>query len=111
MPTATRSHSDVFDINPRTGALILGKNRLDDYAEKYLSEHYPQALEAPTAIPVDELIKESGLRIKKAYLSASSDVFACCVLVDGEVTTYEPTTGQFTQTFYPAGTIVVDPQS
>ena len=111
MPTATRSHSDVFDINPRTGALILGKNRLDDYAEKYLTEHYPQALEAPTAIPVDELIKESGLRIKKAYLSASSDVFACCVLVDGEVTTYEPTTGQYTQTFYPAGTIVVDPQS
>lgn len=111
MPTTTRSHSDVFDINPRTGALILGRNRLDDYAEKYLSKHYPQALEAPTAIPVDELIKESGLRIKKAYLSASSDVFACCVLVDGEVTTYEPSTGQYTQTFFPAGTIVVDPQS
>lgn len=111
MPAAKHSHSDVFDVNPRTGALILGKNRLDDYAEKYLSEHYPQALEAPTAIPVDELIKNSGLRIKKACLSASSDVFACCVLVDGKVTTYDPTTGQYTQTFFPAGTIVVDPQS
>lgn len=111
LPTTTRSRSDVFDINPRTGALILGKNRLDDYAEKYLSEHYPPALETPMAIPVDELVEESGLRIEKACLSASSDVFACCVLVDGEVTTYEPTTGEYTQTFYPAGTIVIDPQS
>lgn len=111
MPKLMLSHSDVFDVNPRTGALILGKNRLDDYAEKYLSEHYPQALERPMAIPVDELVEESGLRIEKGCLSASSDVFACCVLVDGDVTTYEPATGKYVQTFYPAGTIVVDPHS
>ena len=24
--------SDIFDVNKRTGGLILGKNRLDDYA-------------------------------------------------------------------------------
>ena len=24
---------DVYDINPRTGALRLGTNRLDDYAQ------------------------------------------------------------------------------
>ena len=33
------SHADVYDINKKTGALILGKNRLDDYAEKYLTKH------------------------------------------------------------------------
>ena len=31
--------SDIFDINKKTGALILGKNRLDDYATKYLARH------------------------------------------------------------------------
>ena len=44
MPPAMRSHADVYDINKKTGALILGKNRLDDYAEKYLTEHYPNCL-------------------------------------------------------------------
>lgn len=111
MPTTTRSRSDVFDINPRTGALILGKNRLDDYAEKYLSEHYPPALETPMPIPVEELAKASGLQIQEAQLSASSDVFACCVLVDGEVSIYDPATGEYTPRFYPAGTILVDPTS
>lgn len=111
MPPAMRSHADVYDINKKTGALILGKNRLDDYAEKYLTEHYPKALETPMAIPVEELAKESGLRIKEAQLSASSDVFACCVLVDGEVSIYDPATGKCAPRFYPAGTILVDPTS
>lgn len=31
--------SDVYDINPKTGALILGKNRLDDYATKFLNKY------------------------------------------------------------------------
>lgn len=111
MPSAMRSHADVYDINKKTGALILGKNRLDDYAEKYLTEHYPRALETPMAIPVEELAKESGLQIQEAQLSASLDVFACCVLVDGEVSIYDPVTGEYTPRFYPAGTILVDPTS
>ena len=105
------SHADVYDINKKTGALILGENRLDDYAEKYLTKHYPKALETPMAIPVEELAKESGLVIKEAHLSASSDVFACCVLVDGEVSIYDPATGEYTPTCFPAGTIIVDPTS
>lgn len=105
------SHADIYDINRKTGALILGKNRLDDYAEKYLSERYPQALEEPMAIPVEKLAADDGLRIEEAHLSASSDVFACCVLVDGEVSIYDPDTDEYTLTHYPAGTILVDPSS
>lgn len=106
-----RSHADVYDINKKTGALILGKNRLDDYAEKYLTEHYPKALETPMAIPVEELAKESGLQIQEAQLSASSDVFGCCVHIDGEVSIYDPANGEYKPRFYPAGTILVDPTS
>jgi len=29
--------SDIYDINKKSGALILGKNRLDDYATKFLT--------------------------------------------------------------------------
>ena len=35
--TKKLTSSDIYDINRKTGALILGKNRLDDYATKYLT--------------------------------------------------------------------------
>lgn len=57
--------SDIFDINRKTGALVLGKNRLDDYAEKYLMHHCPEALLQPMPIPVDRILKEEGLTVEK----------------------------------------------
>ena len=44
--------SDVYDINQKTGALILGKNRLEEYATKYLTHHCKEALETP--MPLSE---------------------------------------------------------
>ena len=29
------TRQDIYDINPKTGALIIGSNRLDDYATKF----------------------------------------------------------------------------
>ncbi len=43
--------SDVYDINPKTGALILGKNRLDDYATKFLNKYCKKALDTPMPLP------------------------------------------------------------
>lgn len=108
---AQPSHSDVYDVNLKTGALILGKNRLDDYAEKYLSHHYPKALMKPMALPVEEILESSGLRVEQASLSANADVFGCCVLVDGEVQIYNTKTGQYHPSRYEAGTILIDPDS
>lgn len=108
---AQPSHSDVYDVNLKTGALILGKNRLDNYAEKYLSQHYPQALLQPMALPVEEILERSGLRVERASLSANADVFGCCVLVDGEVQIYDKETGQYHPSHFKAGTILIDPDS
>lgn len=105
------SHSDVFDINKKTGALILGKNRLDDYATKFLSAHYPAALTTPMALPVDELLEQSGLHVEYASLSGSSDVFGCCVLVDGDVQVYDKNTDSYYPQRYNAGTILIDQDS
>ena len=33
-----KTPSDILDVDQKTGALIIGKNRLDDYAKKYLNE-------------------------------------------------------------------------
>lgn len=110
MPPAVRSHAVIYDINNKTGLPSLGK-RLDEYVEKYLTVYYSKALETPMAIHVEELVKENGSQIKEEQLSENSDVFACCVLVDGDVSIYDPATGGHTPRFYPAGTIIVDPTS
>jgi len=41
------SYSDIYDINKKTGALILGANRLDDYATKFLNKYCSEALVNP----------------------------------------------------------------
>ena len=66
--------SDIFDINKKTGALILGKNRLDDYATKYLTRHCKKALETPMPLPVDEILQKANLTVKEVSLSRNLDI-------------------------------------
>ena len=74
--------SDIFDINKKTGALILGKNRLDDYATKFLTKYCKQALVEPMPLPVDDILKEMGLKVQEVSLSTNLDVFdVVCYLI------------------------------
>ena len=77
--------SDVFDINKKSGALILGKNRLDDYATKFLTKYCKQALVEPMPLPVDDILKDMGLTVQEVHLSSDLDVFGCCLLLDADV--------------------------
>lgn len=103
--------SMVFDIDPKTSALILGSKRLEDYATKYLREHCPEALEEPMPLPVEQILDNERLTVQKASLSQNLDVFGCCFLLDGNVDVFDRRTGQSISTFFPAGTILVDPES
>ena len=103
--------SDVFDTDPKTGALILGANRLDDYATKVLRHWCAQALTTPMPLPVEQIIQEAGLTIKTASLSRDLDIFGCCLLLDGYVDIYNPTTDEYTPQFFPADTLLFDPNS
>ena len=103
--------SDIYDIDKKTGALILGKNELEKYAKKYLSVHCEEALKTPMPLPVDEIIQKAGLTVKTASLSRNLDVFGCCMLLDGYVEIYDRETGESSEEFYPAGTLLFDPDS
>lgn len=106
-----KTPSDILDVDQKTSALIIGKNRLDDYAKKYLNEHCKEALMEPMPIPVEKIIENAGLTIKTASLSSNLDIFGCCMLLDGYVETYDKETREMRETFYPAGTILFDPDS
>ena len=103
--------SDLYDINPRTGALRLGKNRLDDYATKYLSKRCKEALITPMPLPVNKILEDEGLTVEEASLSRNLDVFGCCLLLDGDVSVYDAETDSYQRVHYPAGTILIDPES
>ncbi len=109
--TKKLTSSDIFDVSKKTGALVLGKNRLDDYATKYLTKHCKKALLEPMPLPVDEILREAGITVKEVSLSRNLDVFGCCLLLDGEVDIYDHETGSIQSEFYPAGTVLIDPKS
>lgn len=101
--------SDIFDVNKRTGGLILGKNRLDDYASKYLSRVCREALTTPMPLPIERILADAHLTVIEIPLSKSLDIFGCCLLLDGEVQIYDKSTGGMRLQSFPAGTILIDP--
>ncbi|MCD7716051.1 MAG: hypothetical protein LUI39_06340 [Lachnospiraceae bacterium] len=109
--TKKPTSSDIYDVNKKTGALILGKNRLDDYARKFLQKNCKEALETPMPLPVDKILQDLKLTVAEASLSRNLDVFGCCLLLDGEVDVYDRETGSVKSVWYPAGTILIDPES
>lgn len=109
--TKKLTSSDIYDINSKTGALILGKKRLDDYATKYLTKHCKEALTKPMPLPVDAILQNVNLTVREVRLSKNMDIFGCCLLLDGYVDIYDAEAGVTRSTFYPAGTVLIDPHS
>lgn len=103
--------SQVFDTNKRTGALILGVDRLDDYATKFLSQYCKEAIEKPMPLPVEDIISKANLTIETASLSKDLDVFGCCMLLDGFVDIYDAQSNAYHSKYYKAGTLLFDPAS
>ena len=105
------TRSDIYDIDPKSGALILGANRLDDYATKFLKKYCEEALKTPMPLPIEDMLQKADLTVKTASLSRNLDIFGCCMLLDGYVRTYDSEKGDYVPTFYPAGTLLFDPDS
>ena len=105
------TRQDIYDINPKTGALIIGSNRLDDYATKFLAKYCEQALTTPMPLPVEKMLSDAKLTVETASLSRNLDIFGCCMLLDGYVRVYDAEKDDYVPTFYPAGTLLFDPDS
>lgn len=103
--------SDVYDINKKSGALILGKNRLDDYATKFLNKYCKQALANPMPLPVDDILATAKLKVQEVSLSSNLDIFGCCLLLDGTVDIYNKEEKRYIPTFFEKGTILIDAES
>lgn len=105
------TRQDIYDIDPKSGALIIGSNRLDDYATKFLNRYCANALTTPMPLPVEEMLLDAKLTVETASLSRNLDIFGCCMLLDGYVRVYDAEKDDYVPTFYPAGTLLFDPDS
>ena len=105
------TRSDIYDIDPKSGALIIGANRLDDYATKFLKQYCEQALTTPMPLPIEEMLQKANLTVQTASLSRNLDDFGCCMLLDGYVRVFDAEKNEYVPTFYPAGTLLFDPDS
>ena len=105
------TRSDIYDIDKKSGALILGANRLDDYATKFLKKYCEEALTTPMPLPIEAMLQKAKLTVQTASLSRNLDIFGCCMLLDGYVRIYDSEKDDYTLTFYPAGTLLFDPDS
>lgn len=105
------TRSDIYDIDPKSGALILGANRLDDYATKFLKKYCEESLSTPMPLPIEDMLQKANLTVQTASLSRNLDIFGCCMFLDGYVKIYDPDKGDYVPTFYPAGTLLFDPDS
>ena len=103
--------SQVFDTNKKTGALILGAERLDDYATKFLAQHCKEAIATPMPLPVEDIIAKAKLTIETASLSKDLDIFGCGMLLDGSGDIFDAESNSYRSVFYKAGTLLFDPAS
>ena len=46
---------------------VIYKDQLEDIAENFLTNYYPEALNAPTPVSVHEVARRMGLKIKSTY--------------------------------------------
>src|SRR5574344_1835100 len=103
-----KTYDDVYDIK-KNGALVIGKNRLDDYATKFLTKYCPETLLQPMRIPVDDILIKLGLKVVSRTLSKNLDIFGCCTMFDCEIEVYKY--GKYHNEKFKDGTIIIDPKS
>lgn len=88
---------------------IIHKEDLDATAEDFLHQYYPEALEKPTRISVQELTKRMGLTIRQEHLTKNCSVFGQVFFDDCIVPCYDQERGVYKDVAVEEGTVLVDP--
>ena len=96
-------------LTPNRLVPIIAKNNFDDIAQVFLSEFYPEALENPVLIDVEEVVRRMGLAIHEVKLSNNFSVSGAMVFNDCEIEIWNDTKEQFELSSFKGGTMLIDP--
>ncbi|AEO99788.1 MULTISPECIES: ImmA/IrrE family metallo-endopeptidase [Heyndrickxia] len=88
---------------------IIEKEQFDDVATEFLNEFCPEALSVPMPIPVDEVVKRMGLKVKEIQLTKHFTIFGQIVFDDCTIEYYDRNERTYKPLEVSRGTILVDP--
>ncbi len=90
----------------------MSKSEFDDKATEILTEHCPEALDKPMAVPIEEIAKNRlHLAIQEHHLSEDLSILGQMCFTDGLVEVFDPATVEYREVFVQAGTMIIDPDT
>lgn len=88
---------------------IIYKKDLDNVANEFLSEYFPEALEKPVSVPIADIAEKMGLKILQGYrISNDFSIFGEICFSDGQVEAYDLFKSQKYTLDVCRGTILID---
>ncbi len=84
----------------------------DKVASEFLELYYPEALNQPLPVPIEQIAKSGlGLDIKYVTLSEEQDIFGITVFTDGIVEVYDQTEMLYDSVSFKSKTVLIDPEA
>jgi len=97
-------------LKPLSDALVpyIKTEELENVAQDFLRQYYPEALQAPAAVDPMELAKRMGLTVRLLNITDDFSVFGQIYFADCEAEYYDKEAETYEKTDVYAGTIFVD---
>lgn len=88
---------------------IIYKKDIDSIAAGFLMKYFPEALEKPMPLPVEDIAELSmGLEIDYVSLGEDKDILGMMIFSDGEVQVYDREKGRYIRRHYRKGSLLVE---
>lgn len=88
---------------------IISKKQMDIEATKFLLKYYPEALENPIPLPVEEIAElKMGLEIDYVNIDENSSILGMMIFSEGVVELYDHDKGEYVPRIYDKGTLLVE---
>ena len=88
---------------------IISKKDFDTVATEFLTKYYPEALNRPMALPIQDIaIEKMDLCIEKVSITEDLEIFGQIFFNDGYAEVYISDTDEYIRKFVKKGTIFID---
>lgn len=101
-----------MDFSGRKLVPYIPPAEYDKIAQDFLDKYYPQALNTPMPIPIEDIAKnEMGLDVRYLCLSEEQDIYGMTIFTDGAVEIYDPIEGLYDTQVFKSKTVLIDPEA
>lgn len=101
-----------MEYNMNSLVPYISASEYDTVAEEFLGVYYPEALNKPTRVPIEQIAREGlGLDVQYVCLSEELDTYGMTIFSDGTVDVYDPEEGLYDTKFFKRKSVLIDPEA